>query len=79
MKQTSLKLLPKIFYGQVHIGLTIDNIVSMILHTLSEKINFSKCIIGNHKNSLIMIIPEINFSKCTIGDHKNSLDTQGQI
>ena len=48
MKQTSLKLLPKIIYGQVHMGFTIDNIVSMVSHTLSEEIN-SKCPIGDHK------------------------------
>ena len=48
-KQTSSKLLPKIIYGQVHVGFTINNIISMVLHTLSEEINFSKCTIGDHK------------------------------
>ena len=47
-------------------------------HTLSEEMNFSKCTIGDHKNSLIIIIhptlsEEINFSKCMISNYKNSL------
>ena len=33
-------------------GFTINNIVSMVLQTLSKEINFSKCTIGDHKNSL---------------------------
>ena len=52
-KQTSLKLLPKIIYGQVYVVFTINNIVFMVLHTLSEEMNFSKCTIGDHKNNLI--------------------------
>ena len=51
-KQTPSKLLPKIVYNQVHMGFTIDNMVSMVLHTLSEETNFWKCMIGEHKNSL---------------------------
>ena len=44
-------------------------------HTPSEELNFSKCTIGNHKNSLIIIIDptlseEIKFSKCMISDYK---------
>ena len=33
-------------------GFTIDNLVSMVLHTLSEEVNLLKCTIGDHKNSL---------------------------
>ena len=47
-------------------------------HILSEEINFSKCMIFDNKNGLIMTIDptlseELNFSKCMIGNHKNSL------
>ena len=33
-KQTFLKLLPNIIYGQVHMGFTIDNIVSMVTYPI---------------------------------------------
>ena len=34
MKQTSSKLVPKIIYGQVHVGFTIDNTVSMVTYPI---------------------------------------------
>ena len=51
-KQTSSKLLPKI----IDVRSSVHGFL-FILHILSKVINFSKCTIGNHKNSLIMIIP----------------------
>ena len=33
-KQTSSKLIPKIIYDQVHVGFTIDNIVSMVTYPI---------------------------------------------
>ena len=63
MKQTSSKLLPKIIYGQVHVGVTIDNyIVSIVLYTLSEEIN-PKYTIGDHKNSLGKSIQSTTYNR----------------